>query len=434
MYNYKLPVFMKQKAILICGILLLMLQSCNEKKTEDYAWIKNGLDVAVYQLGSTAKELSGTNMLPKSTWVEKDMEFLSSQLERDSSLIKEHVRVIPREDLNKRRVCTIYDWTSGFFPGSLWYAYELTSDEEMKKQAVAYTNMLAPLRVVSNTHDLGFMVYCSFGNAERLLPNDTIPALIVETADNLISRFDEKIGTIRSWDFGEWNYPVIIDNMMNLDLLFYASKVTGADKYKEVARIHSNNTMKYHYRDDMSSYHVVSYNNDGTVESQGTYQGKNDDSAWARGQAWGVYGYTRSFIELGDSTYLDFAVKIADYIMASVKTEDLIPYWDYDAPATKDTPRDASAAAVTAAAMFELSTLVPDGDKYFKYGETILKNLSSENYLAKKGENNGYILMHSTGSLPHGSEVDTPINYADYYYMESLQRYMKMKNISYKDL
>lgn len=425
---------MKKNFILSCCLLVLINFSCKEKATEDYSWIKNGLDVAVYQLNLTAEEISDSAKLPKSTWVAKDINFLVSQMECDSNLFKDDLRVIPQSQLGTRRLCSIYDWTSGFFPGSLWYTHELTADASTKKQATKYTNMLYPLKDYKDTHDLGFMVYCSFGNAERLSPNDTIPPIIVQTADNLIARFDERTGTIRSWDFGDWNFPVIIDNMMNLDILFYASKVTGDNKYKDIAKKHADTTMKYHYRDDMSCYHVVSYNYDGTIESQGTYQGKNDASAWSRGQAWGLYGYIRCFVELGDTKYLDFALKIADYIMTNVKTKDLIPYWDYNAPVSPQTPRDASAAAITSAAMFELSTLVPEGEKFFNYGETILKNLSGEQYLAKKGENHGYILMHSTGSLPHGSEIDTPINYADYYYMESLQRYMNLKNISYKDL
>ena len=221
---------------------------------------------------------------------------------------------------------------------------------------------------------------------------------------------------------------------MNLDLLFTASKISGDNKYKDIAVKHAITTMHNHFRPDYTSWHVVSYNNDGTVEKKQTFQGKNDDSAWARGQAWGVYGYTACYRETNDTVFLNFARNIADMIMTRVQTEDAIPYWDYDAPATPETPRDASAAAVTAAAMLELSTMVEDGQKYFDYAEKILKSLSSDAYLAKPGENQGFILMHSTGSLPNGSEIDTPLNYADYYYMEAMQRYMKLKNLTYQNL
>ena len=221
---------------------------------------------------------------------------------------------------------------------------------------------------------------------------------------------------------------------MNLDLLFTVSKLTNDDKYKNVAITHANTTMKNHFRPDYTSWHVVSYNNDGTIERKQTWQGKNDDSAWSRGQGWGVYGYTACFRETKDSTYLEFARNIADMIMSRVKTDDAIPYWDYMAPVTPETPRDASAAAVTASALLELSTFVADGQKYFDYAEKILKSLSSDDYLAKPGTNGGFILMHSTGSLPNGSEIDVPLNYADYYYLEALKRYMDLKHISYKDL
>ena len=271
------------------------------------------------------------------------------------------------------------------------------------------------------------MVNCSFGNALRLAPNDTIQPILVSTANNLCSRFDERIGCIRSWDFGRWNFPVIIDNMMNLDLLFNAWHLTGNKKYYDIAIKHAETTMKHHFRKDFTSFHVVSYNNDGTVEEQCTHQGKNDASAWARGQAWAVYGYTRCYRESKDKKFLDQAINVANMIMSRVKTEDCIPYWDYDAPVTDETPRDASAAAVTASAFLELCSYAPDGKKYSDYAEKILHSLSSESYLAKPGENMGFVLMHSTGSLPNDSEIDTPLNYADYYYLEALVRYKELK-------
>ena len=215
--------------------------------------------------------------------------------------------------------------------------------------------------------------------------------------------------------------------MMNLDLLFNAYRLTKDKKYYDVAVRHAQTTMKNHFRSDYTCYHVVSYNDDGSVESKGTHQGQHDESAWARGQAWAVYGYTACYRETRDLTFLNHAMHIANMIMKRVKNDDLIPYWDYDAPESPDTPRDVSAAAVTASAFLELSTLVCDGQKYYKYAETILKNLSQGDYLAEKGDNQGFILKHSVGSLPHGSEVDTPLNYADYYYLEALKRYLDMK-------
>ena len=413
----------------------LAFAACQTQPKENYEWIKNSLDVAQAQLMQAAHEAEGTGMLPRTTYQGYDMDFLCKQLERDSATFKDSLRAAaPAEKIGKLKLCKVYDWTSGFFPGTLWYAYELTGNDSLKAEAVEYTNLLNPVRYYKGTHDLGFMINCSYGNAKRLSPNDTIDAVMRETADNLSGRFNEGIGAIRSWDFGSWNFPVIIDNMMNLDLLFTVSKASGESKYKDVAIRHANTTMKNHFRPDYTSWHVVSYNNDGTVERKQTHQGKNDDSAWARGQAWGVYGYTACFRETNDSTYLDFAQHIADMIMERVKTDDAIPYWDYMAPVTPETPRDASAAAVTASALLELSTFAADGQKYFDYAEKILKSLSSDAYLAQPGTNGGCILKHSTGSLPNGSEIDVPLNYADYYYMEALKRYMDLKKISYKDL
>ena len=418
---------MKKKLVLL-ALGTLTLASCQTQPKEDYSWIKKGLDVASAQLELTAEEISSTNMLPRSIRTGYDMNFLCRQLERDSLTFKDSLRAYPTADqMGKRRLCSVYDWTSGFYPGSLWYAYELTGNDTLKTWAIQYTNLLNPVRYYTGTHDLGFMVNCSYGNAERLSPNDTIAAVMKETADNLCGRFNDSIAAIRSWDFGTWNFPVIIDNMMNLDLLFNVAKETGNNIYKDIAVRHAMTTMHNHFRPDYTCWHVVSYNNDGTVEKKQTFQGKNDDSSWARGQAWAVYGYTACYRETKD-------VKVADMIMERVKTDDAIPYWDYDAPVTDETPRDASAASVTASALIELSTMVPDGNKYLDYAEQILKSLSSDAYLAKIGENQGFILMHSTGSLPNGSEIDTPLNYADYYYLEALKRFMDLKGISYNNL
>lgn len=418
---------MKRNTLILATALLISLAGCKSTPTQKEAWVSNALDVASYQLKQTAEELTGTNLIPRSVYSGYDMNFLDSQLQREDKSYIDSLHPNPSaQQLQQKYICGIVDWTSGFFPGSLWYAYEMTGDETLKERAIQYTNLLNPVRRMKNTHDVGFMINCSFGNALRLAPNDTIKAVIIETADNLCARFNPEIGCIRSWDFGEWNFPVIIDNMMNLDLLFNASKLSGDSKYYDVAVKHAQTTMKNHFRPDYTSYHVVSYNNDGTVEKKQTHQGKNDGSAWSRGQAWGVYGYTSCYRETKDTAFLQEAVNIADMIMKRVTTEDLIPYWDYDAPAGETTPRDASAAAITASALLELSTFIPEGKKYSDYAETILKNLSSDKYLAVKGNNQGFVLMHSTGSLPHGSEIDVPLNYADYYYLEALQRYRSL--------
>lgn len=425
--NHQITNYMKRNSLFLATAFLISLAGCKSAPVQEETWINNALDVASCQLKQTAEELTGTNQIPRSVYSGYDMNFLDSQLQRkDKSYIDSLYPNPSAKELLQRYIRGIEDWTSGFFPGSLWYAYEMTGDEKLKSRAIQYTNMLNPIRRLKNTHDVGFMINCSYGNALRLSPNDTIKAVIMETADNLSARFNPEIGCIRSWDFGEWNFPVIIDNMMNLDLLFNATRLSGNSKYYDIAVKHAQTTMKNHFRPDYTSYHIVSYNNDGTVEKKQTHQGKNDDSAWSRGQAWGVYGYTSCYRETKDTAFLQEATNIADMIMKRVTTDDCIPYWDYDAPAGKSTPRDASAAAITASALLELSTLAPEGKKYFDYAEIILKNLSSDKYLAVKGSNQGFVLMHSTGSLPHGSEIDVPLNYADYYYLEALQRYRNL--------
>ena len=329
----------------IATFLSLFFSSCKNNA----CWVDESIETAAYQLDMMAKEISGKEKLPRSI--------------RDGEI----------------RLEDLYDWTSGFFPGSLWYMYEFTKDEMFKKQAVEYTDLLYNLKDYAGTHDLGFMVYCSYGNGFRLTGDTSYIHVMVETSDNLISRFNEKTGTIRSWDFGEWQFPVIIDNMMKLELLFWASDFTKNPVYRDVALRHADTTMKNHYRPDFSSYHVIDYDTiTGNVIAKQTFQGYADESAWARGQAWGLYGYTVCYRATGDEKYLRMAENIAGFIMDNVKTEDLIPYWDYNAPDIPNAPRDASAAAVTASALFELSQYTKQGDKYFNYAETVLKNLSGE--------------------------------------------------------
>ena len=420
---------MKMKLVLFASVSIA-LASCQTAPKEDYSWIKKGLDVASAQLQLSAEEVSGTGMLPRSIRTGYDMDFLCRQLERDSLTFKDSLRAQPTADqLGKRRLCNVYDWTSGFFPGSLWYAYELTGNDTLKTQAIEYTNLLNPVRYYKGTHDLGFMVNCSYGNAERLSPNDTIAAVMRETADNLCGRFNDSIGAIRSWDFGTWNFPVIIDNMMNLDLLFNVAKATGDNKYKDIAIKHAMTTMHNHFRPDYTCWHVVSYNSDGTVERKQTHQGKNDDSSWARGQAWAIYGYTMMARETGSPEYLAQAKHIARFLMNHPNMPaDKVPYWDFDAPNIPDAPRDASAAAIMASALIELSQLdkSDEAKSYLDFAEQQVRSLSSPEYLAEKGTNCNFVLKHSTGHLPGNSEVDVPLSYADYYYVEALMRLKKL--------
>ncbi len=413
--------------VIAAASLVIASTSCQKDEVRIPDWATNGINTAVEQLKLGAALTEGTGRFPQSINVGKDLVELGIQLDRDTTTFSDAMKAQPaKEDIGKMVACGIYSWVSGFFPGSLWYAYELSGDEELKPLAISYTNLLAPVQDYTKSHDVGFMIGCSYGNALRLSQDDSIKTVIINTAESLITRFDPTIGCIRSWEFGDWNYPVIIDNMMNLELLFRASELSGDTKYRDIAITHANTTMENHFRPDWTSYHVVSYNDDGTVECRQTHQGKSDDSAWARGQAWGLYGYTMCYRKTGNAQYLALARNIADMIMSNVLTDDAVPLWDYSAPDLQRTPRDASAGAITSSAMLELSTMVdPDqSGKYFAYGERILESLSSPRYLAKPGENMGFVLKHSVGDLPHGNQIDTPLNYADYYYLEALKRYI----------
>jgi unsaturated chondroitin disaccharide hydrolase len=322
-------------------------------------------------------------------------------------------------------------WCSGFFGGSLWYLFEYTKDPKWKEAANLWTMAIKKEQFNKGTHDLGFMLYCPFGNGYRLTGNPEYKPVMLNGAASLSTRFDPKVGLIKSWNkLKEYNYPVIIDNMMNLEFLFWAAKNSGNKRFYEIATTHADNTMKNHFRPDNSSYHVICYDSTGKAIAKMTHQGAADSSAWARGQAWGLYGYTVMYRETKDKKYLDQAVKIADFYLHHPKLPaDKIPYWDFDAPKIPNEERDASAAAITASALLELSGYTDKGRKkeYLKSAETMLTSLSSDKYRAKTGENNNFLIKHCVGHKPAGSEVDVPLVYADYYYLEALLRYDKMK-------
>ena len=319
-------------------------------------------------------------------------------------------------------------WCSGFYPGTLWYIFEQTNDEAIKKEAERSMDLLEPNQTNTGTHDLGFMMYCSFGNAYRLTKNEKYKNIIFRSAQSLSTRYRPSIKAIQSWNSNKYfKCPVIIDNMMNLEMLDWVSDNGGDKKYKQIAINHSNTTIKNHYRPDYSSYHVVDYNlQTGKVIRKATWQGAADCSSWSRGQSWGLYGYTVMYRFTKDKKYLDFARHIAHFILNNPNLpEDKIPFWDYDAPQIPYTERDASAAAIMASALLELARYTNGSEKqeFINNAEKILESLSSDNYRAKAGQNGGFILMHSTGAKPLNSEVDVPLIYADYYFLEALKRY-----------
>ena len=329
------------------------------------------------------------------------------------------------------------DWTSGFVPGSLWYLYEFTRDPKWLAAATDYTERLDSIKNHRGSHDVGFILNCSYGNGWRLVTNSAYRTVLLQGAQSLATRFNTNVGLIRSWDHGRWTYPVIVDNLMNLELLMWAAREGGDGRLREIAVSHADQTLKNHFRPDFSSFHVVDYNpTNGAVLAKKTHQGAADNSAWARGQAWGLYGYTMMFRETGNAAYLAQATNIANFILNHPRLPaDKIPYWDFDAPGIPNAPRDASAAAVMSSALIELSGIVgsEDGGKYLSLARQQLLSLSSPAYRAKPGANGNFILMHSTGSFPGKSEVDVPLNYADYYYLEALLRYRARMNAAGAD-
>ncbi|WP_029274682.1 glycoside hydrolase family 88 protein [Pedobacter borealis] len=317
------------------------------------------------------------------------------------------------------------DWTSGFFPAELWYFYQYTNDKKWLTLAQKYTEDIKKEQFNKGTHDLGFMIYCPFGNGYSLTNDPAYKAVIIQAAKSLSTRFNVKAGVLKSWDHSsdKWKYPVIIDNMMNLELLFETTKLTGDSSFYKIAVTHANTTMKNHFRPDFSSYHVIDYDTlTGNVRQKTTAQGYANESAWARGQAWALYGYTMCYRETKNKAYLAQADGVAGFILNNkITPADGIPYWDYNDPKIPEASRDASAASITASALYELAKYSTNGKKYKTAADKILNSLSTK-YTSKIGANYGFILEHSTGHRPNNSEIDVPINYADYYYLEALLR------------
>lgn len=365
--------------------------------------------------------------------VDNALEFAKKQSKYLADKYLDQDEILPKSfEHGQNTTSTSRWWTSGFFPGVLWYLYENNNDAALLELARIYTARVEKEKYTTNNHDVGFMLYCSFGNGYRLTQDSLYKEVLLLGANSLSTRFNQKIGLIRSWDSRKeiWQYPVIIDNMMNLELLLWASDNSDNDLYRKISISHADKTMEHHYRDDFSCYHVVSYDTiSGLPHIKQTHQGCCDESAWARGQAWGLYGYVLMYRETKDDKYLELANNIANFMIHHKNMpEDMIPYWDFDAPNIPDEPRDASTASLMASALLELSDYVSDKKlkkKYVEVAEKQIRSLASPSYTAQYGENGGFILMQSTGNYPQNSEIDTPLTYADYYYLEALLRWKK---------
>ena len=393
--------------------------------------------------------LPTTAQTSEHSFIDKNMAFAARQYHRLAAVPPEGRAVMPHSLDAKRNLVRVpvRAWTAGFFPGTLWLLADYNDNKALLDSARAYTRLMKPMQHYTGNHDIGFMMMCSYGNAVRLAPQPGDTAVLATAARTLTRRFDEKVGAIKSWDsFRSWHgdstytYPVIIDNMMNLELLFFAAQVSGNDTLRHIAVSHADKTLRWQVRPDGSCFHVVYYNPENGAFIKGeTAQGYADNSTWSRGQAWGIYGFTMVYRETGERRFLDAAMKMADfYVNHPALPADKVPYWDFDAYRPGFVPgrrsharnvvtnyRDASAAACTASALLELSTYAQGerAERYFETAHAILHTLASPAYSAAEGGNGGFILRHSVGSIPHGNEIDVPLSYADYYFVEALCRY-----------
>ncbi len=399
--------------ILVVSSMLVLVAQEKEKQ-----FIKENLDFAKIQVENMLKVPFSKTQMPQS-------------LNKNGDLIRFDIR----------------SWTAGFFPGTLWYLSEFSGDKALGDSARAWTNKMESVKTFTDNHDIGFMMYCPFGNAYRINPAEADKDVLIESARSLSTRFNPITKTIKSWNsWRSWNgdevfqYPVIIDNMMNLELLFFATQKSGDDSFQKIAISHAEKTMENQIRADGSHFHVTFYDTKtGNFIKGETSQGYSDNSTWSRGQAWAIYGFTMVYRETKDTRFLETAIKTADfYLDHDNLPSDKIAWWDFNAYQLGYTPgirsnarnltinyRDASAAAITASALFELSTCVEGqrSEKYYNAAVDILHALGSDRYRAKAGENGNFILKHSVGAIPHNNEIDVPLVYADYYFVEALVRY-----------
>lgn len=372
--------------------------------------------------------------------VDEDLDYCATQINRSLKVLHSadtaDYTMMPRnitgEDTTWHcRKATADEWCAGFWPGILWYDYEMSHDELVREEAERYTASLEYLsKQPAFDHDLGFLMFCSYGNGYRITGNPKFKQVILDTADSLATLYNPRVGTILSWPRNVeilGGHNTIMDNLMNLEMLFWAAKNGGDHRLYDIAVKHAETTMKYNFRPDYTSYHVAVYNPESGEFIKGmTHQGYADNSMWARGQAWGIYGYTMVYRETRDPRFLDFACKVTDVYLSRLP-KDYIPYWDFDDPDIPNAPRDASAACVVASALLELQGYC-DEEKASTYSDAamhMLASLATENY--RSGDKRTSFLDHSTGHHPAGSEIDAAIIYADYYYIEALSRLKKLQ-------
>lgn len=395
------------KGTLVAFACATMLVGCESKKKETSSSkiivnTENVLDLSVNKVKTTLESLKAIDSFPRN--------------------------ITPG---NKEwNLVGVKDWCAGFWPGVLWYAYELSNDPEIKAGAEKFTESLKEIAYTSaENHDIGFVIYGSYGNGYRLTGNEDYKTVMLAAADTLATLYNPKVGTILSWPVmvPEMGHNTIIDNMMNLELLFWAAKNGGGKRLYDIADSHASKSMKYLVRPDYSIYHVTCFDGETGEFLKGiTHQGYNDESMWARGQGWGIYGFAMAYRETGKEEYLETAIKLADHFLERLP-EDGIPYWDFDDPKIPNAPKDASAASLIACGMLELSDQIKGTalkGKYTNAAKKLMTKLETKEYYS--GDTNQALILHATGHLPNKSEIDVPIIYADYYFMEALVRLNKI--------
>ena len=388
--------------------------------------------------------------IQKKDWVQDNAKFANKQMRVMLQRLDGSKDSFPHSIYpdGKLKLVDIYGWTSGFFPGSLWLTYDLNKkDTFLLQKATEWTKKLEPIKDLTSNHDIGFMMYCSYGNAYRITKNEAYKNILIQAANSLCTRFNPKVGCIKSWDnaytMGKkvyYQYPVIMDNMMNLELLCFASSVTHNPKYKDIAISHATKTLENNIRSDFSSFHVVNYDSiTGKPIFKVTHQGYADNSTWARGEAWGIYGFTMMYRETKQKHFLNAACKMADYFLNNKNLpKDKIPYWDFNIGEQGFNPRvsyntskeslfkrDVSSAAIVCSALFELYGFTKN-EQYRKDAIAILHTLLSPTYRNDRSSN-GFLLKHNVGNFPGGYDIDVPLCYADYYFLEALNRYQQLK-------
>ncbi len=361
--------------------------------------VNNAVKVSLNHLEKSVKEVGDTTLFP--TYGTKDL---------------------------KWQLKTSDDWTSGFYPGCLWYGYEFSKDTRFEKWAREWTAPIEHEKYNPNTHDLGFRFMCSFGNGLRLGKGPAYKNykdIILTAAKTLAKRYNPKVGCLSSnWDKLkiENSFPVVIDIMMNLELLFWASENGGPQYLTEYAINHATTTARDFIRGDGGTYHIVRYNkNTGEIINKGTLQGAGDETTWSRGQAWGIYGYVVTYRYTEDKKFLKTAEKLADYFIKHLP-EDHVSPWDFQSDINY---RDVSATSITTSALFEMINYIKEDslrNYYLSQAEAMLTSLCKPPYFTD-GKNTSCILDHSVQYLPINSNVDVPAIFADYYFLEAIERY-----------